>query len=453
MSKNIKLKKGFNINLAGKAKEILNENVRPDVFALKPTDFIGMTRPKVKVIEGDIVKAGTPLLFDKMQPDINYCAPVSGEVVEVKRGAKRKLLEIKIVADKEIEYVQGEKYSMSDIKNLKPEEIKSIIANGGAWPQIVQRPYGIVADIKDIPKSIFISGFDSSPLAPNYNFILKDSTESFRQGIEVLSKLTNGNIYVNLDGKSEVPSIYSNLNGVQVNKFTGPHPSGNVGVQIHHLDPINKGDLIWTINPYGVAQIGKLFTEGIFDASKIIALTGSEVKEPQYYKTYIGAPIRNFTEGNLTTENVRYISGNVLTGENIGKEGFLGFYHHQFSVIPEGDYHEFLGWLKPTTSKLSFSKALGLFSFLNNKEFKLDTNTRGEKRAFVQTGVFEKVLPMDILPTHLLKAIMANDYDEMEALGIYEVIEEDLALCEFVDVSKHDVQQIIREGINLIKES
>ena len=239
-----------------------------------------------------------------------------------------------------------------------------------------------------------------------------------------------------------------------INKVSGPHPAGNVGVQIHHIDPINKGDVVWTVNPYGVIQIGKLFLEGVYDASKIVALAGSEVKNPQYYKTYAGTSIKKMVANNINSDNVRYISGNVLTGEKIAEDGHVGFFDHMVSVIPEGDYYEMLGWIKPTTEKLSFQKAFGLLSFLKGKkEFVVDTNTKGEPRAFVQTGVFEKVLPMDILPTYLLKAILAEDFDDMEALGIYEIIEEDLALCEFVDVSKHEIQSIVREGLDLVHYS
>jgi Na+-transporting NADH:ubiquinone oxidoreductase subunit A len=241
---------------------------------------------------------------------------------------------------------------------------------------------------------------------------------------------------------------------VELNKFSGPHPSGCVGVQIHHIDPVGKSDIVWTINPYGVIQIGKLFTNGVYDASRIIAVVGSEVKDPQYYKTYTGASVKKYLHNNLKQDNVRIISGNVLTGTRIAADGHIGFFDHMITVIPEGNYYEFMGWIAPSAKKLSFSRALGLFSFLNyKKEYVLDSNTHGEPRAFVQTGIFERVTPMDILPTHLLKAIIAEDYDDMEALGIYEVIEEDLALCEFVDVSKHNVQEILREGIELIQNS
>ncbi len=455
MSKTIKLKKGFDINLAGKAEKKIIDIAQPKTFAVKPTDFLGIERPKLLVKEKDTVKAGTPVLFDKKLPDVKYTSPVSGEVVEIRRGAKRKLLEIVILADQQIEYETFKTYTVSELKGISREEAQEQLLNSGVWANIIQRPYGIVANPEDTPKAIFISTFDTHPLAPDYDFLLKDQKQFVEAGFEVLSLFTSGSIHVNINADAEVSPIFSQIKGVTVNKVTGPHPAGNVGVQIHHIDPINKGDIAWTIDPFGVAQIGKLFLQGKYDASKLVSFTGSELERPQYYKTYAGACVTNFVENNLKSENVRIISGNVLTGEKIKKDGFLGFYDHQVTVIPEGDYYEMLGWITPSSKKLSFHRAFGLFSFLNSndKEYVLDTNMRGEERAFVQTGVFEKITPMDILPTYLIKAIMAEDFDDMEALGIYEVIEEDIALWEFVDVSKHPMQEILREGINLLRHS
>ncbi|MDH3709474.1 MAG: Na(+)-translocating NADH-quinone reductase subunit A [Cyclobacteriaceae bacterium] len=454
MSKFVKLKKGFNIKLVGAAKKEIVDSVHPETFALKPSDFLGMERPKLLVSEGDNVKAGSPLLFDKTKPDVLYTAPVSGEVVEIKRGEKRRLLEIRILADKQIQYQPFDKYTISEINNISKDQILKQLVTCGIWPKFIQRPYGIIANPQDSPKAIFISAFDSHPLAPDLDFILKGQDQYFQTGLDLIKKLTPGKVHLNVDSDAEVSPLFSAVRGVEINKFSGPHPSGNVGVQIHHLDPINKGEVAWTLSPYAVVQIGKLFLEGVYDASKIFAVAGSSVKEPRYYRTYDGACIDKFIKDNLQHENVRFISGNVLTGERIASTGYLGFYHHLITVITEGDYHEFLGWLKPTSSKLSFHRALGLMSFMNrNKEYDLDTNTCGEERAFVQTGVFERVTPMDILPTHLIKAIMAEDYDDMETLGIYEVVEEDLALCEFVDVSKHNIQSILRQGIDLMIHS
>ncbi len=454
MSKFIRLKKGFNINLAGKAEKKIAEVEQPGTFAYKPTSFQGILRPKLMVAEGDNVKAGTPILFDKKNEEVKHVAPVSGEVVEIRRGEKRKLLEVVILADKKIEYEKFDSHSVSDLTGLSKEQVIETMLKSGVWPNLIQRPYGIIADHNVTPKAIFISAFDSNPLAPDYQLLFRGQDQYFQAGIDLLKKLTPGAIHLNVDANAEVSQVFAHTKNVELNKFSGPHPAGNVGVQIHHLDPINKGEVVWTINPYGVIQIGKLFLEGIYDASKVIAVTGSEVKQPQYYKTYLGASVKRFLEGNVNGGKLRYISGNVLTGEKISTEGHLGFFDHMVTVIPEGDHYELFGWIKPSPNKFSFQRAFGLLSYLNpNKEYVIDTNTKGQPRAFVQTGVFERVLPMDILPTHLIKAILAEDFDDMEALGIYEVIEEDLALCEFVDVSKHDVQEIVRTGLDLMQYS
>ncbi len=454
MSNNIRIRRGFDIKLKGKADKKLADASQPETFAIKPTDFYGIKRPKLLVNEGDTVKAGTPVLFDKMAEQVMYCSPVSGEISEIKRGEKRKLLEVKILADKEISYESFKKHSISEIGNLSREDAQASLLKSGVWPNIIQRPFGIVANAEDTPKAIFISTFDTHPLAPDYDFIFKGEESYFQAGIEILKKFTSGKIHLGLNGNAEVSNVFAHTKDVEVHKVSGKHPAGNVGTLVHEVDPINKGDIVWTLNPYGVIQIGKLFVEGRYDASKTIALAGSEVKNPQYYKTYTGACINKFIENNIASDNVRYISGNVLTGEKIAKDGYIGFYDLMVTVIPEGNYHEMFGWIMPTVEKLSYHRAIGLLSFLNpSKERTLTTNTNGEHRAFVQTGVFENVTPLDILPTQLLKAILAEDYDEMEALGIYEVIEEDLALCEFVDVSKHEVQSILREGINLLINS
>ena len=454
MGKFIRLKKGFDINLSGKASLKLAQTDQPETFAIKPTDFYGIYMPKVVVNKGDVVKAGAPLFHDKKNENIIFTAPVSGEIVDIKRGEKRKLLEVTILADRSVEYLAFKKHSPSDIANLSREDAQKQLLTSGVWVNLVQRPFGVVADPNETPKSIFISGFDSHPLAPDYNFLFKGQEQFFQAGLDVLKKFTAGPIHLNVHTEKEIGTIFSQAEGVELNKFSGPHPSGCVGVQIHHLDPIGKSDVVWTISPQGVIQIGKLFLNGIYDASKVVALAGSEIKDPQYYKTYAGASVKKFLANNLKQEHVRVISGNVLTGTKIDKDGYIGFHDQMISVIPEGDSYEFLGWITPSANKLSFSRAFGLFSFMNyKKEFVLDSNTKGEPRAFVQTGVFEKVTPMDLLPTYLLKAIIAEDYDDMEALGIFEVIEEDLALCEFVDVSKHNVQAILREGIELMQNS
>ena len=451
MSLKFNLKKGFNINLDGNAIEEIGSEFKSNSFAIKPTDFINITRPKLLVDVGDDVKAGTPVVYDKLSENIMYCSPVSGEVIDIIRGDKRRLEEIRILPDKTNKLLNHKKYSEKEIQKLSREDIIDNLTKSGVWPNLIQRPFGLVADSEVEPKSIHISFFDSSPLAPNYSFIYKEELENIEFGLLVLSKLTNGKIHLNHNSES---IKYFKNDKYQNNEFSGPHPSGNVGVQIHHIDPVNKNDIVWSTTPAGLIQIGKLFSKGIYDASKIISLVGSSVEKPMYYKCLSGFSVNDIISKNVSDENVRVISGNVLTGTSIGNEGYLGFYDNMITVIPEGNNHAFLGWIMPVINKLSFQRAFGLLSFLNpNKKYKLDTNTNGELRAFVQSGVFEKVLPMDILPTYLFKSILANDYDEMEELGIYELVEEDVALCEFVDVSKNEIQKLLRTGLNMLKDS
>ncbi len=456
MSKTVRLKKGFNINLLGEASNNVTYDVKSAIFALKPTDFINLKLPKLLVKEGDQIQAGDPVFYDKSNERVKYTSPVSGEVAEIRRGDKRKLLEIKILSDEVIKHKSFDKYSISDIHKLSKDSAKDQMIESGVWPNIIQRPYAIVANPDDTPKSIFISAFDTHPLSPDYSVTFKGEEHFFEAGIEILKKFTD-KIHISVDGSKEVLPIFTKTEGVEVNKFFGSHPAGCVGVQIHHIDPISTGETVWTISPFGVIQIGKLFLNGIYDASKVIAFAGSKLKKPQYYKTYIGACVDKFLKESEvdTSSEYRVISGNVLTGEKISNNGFVGFYDQLVTVIPEGNKPRFFltdGWLS-FTKRLSFHRAWGLLSFINGRKGStVDTNKNGEERAFVMTGAFEKVVPMDILPTHLIKAILAEDFEGMEALGIFEVSEEDLALCEFIDVSKHDIQKIVRKGINLMIE-
>lgn len=454
MSNTIKLRKGFNINLAGKAQTQLAAEIMPDTVAIKPTDFHGLMRPKPLVKEGDLVKAGTPVLYDKAQDTVMFNSPVSGEVIEIVRGAKRKLLEIRIKVDGQQAYEEYPTVGATEILNLDREALVGLMSKGGVWPSLIQRPYGILADPAEKPKAIFVSSFDTHPLAPDYAFILKGEEKYFQAGLDALTVLSEGPVHLGLNADAEVAPIFAEAKNVALHKFSGKHPAGNVGVQIHHIDPINKGDIVWTINPVGVARLGKLLLDGRYDLSQLVAIAGSQVQKPAYVKTVAGANVGDLTRNNLKPGLNRWVSGNVLTGTKVGGQGYLGYFDSLVTVLPEGNEYEFLGWLKPSADKLSHHRALGLLSFLNpKKEFVLDTNTKGEERAFVDTIAFTKVLPMDIMPEYLLKAIMAEDFDDMEALGIYEVIEEDLALCEFVDVSKHNVQAILREGLTLMQFS
>ena len=446
MSRNIKITKGLDIKLKGDAEKVFVEIPPSETVVVKPTDFPGL-RPKLAIKVGGEVKAGSPLFFDKDNENILFTSPVSGEVVEINRGEKRKILEVKVLADKEIQYLQFDKANPND---LSKEEITSSLLKSGLWPTIRQRPFETIAVPSDIPKAIFVSAFDSSPLGPDNDFILHGHGDEFQKGIDALAKLTSGKVHLNVKSNTTTSKVFTNSKNAQINSFSGPHPSGNVGVQIHHIDPINKGEVVWHVSPQNVLMIGRLFHEGKYNASKVIALTGSEVKKTRYYKTITGASIKHMVTGNVNEGNLRYISGNPLTGTKIAADGHIGYFDSQVTVLPEGDQPEFLGWIAPGFHKFSMSRTF--FSWLiKGKEYSLNTNLNGENRAYVVTGEYEKVLPMDIYPVHLIKSIMIGDIEQMENLGIYEVAEEDFALCEFVCTSKTNVQEIIREGLDLIK--
>jgi len=448
MSKYIMIKRGLDIKLVGEADKIISDLPLPETFAIKPTNFIGIT-PKLLVKQGDEVYAGTALFNDKNNEAIKFCSPVSGEIIEILRGEKRRILEVKILADKKIRYVSFNKTNPHD---LSREDIIQTLLNSGVWPFIRQRPFGIIANPNETPKSIFISAFDSNPLAPDNDLIMQGEDSAFQTGLDALRKLTDGKVHLNMDADTTATKVFTNAKGVEINKISGPHPAGNVGVQIHLIDPVNKGEVVWCLNPQGVLIVGRLFMQGKFDASSMVALTGSQIKNPKYYKTIVGSAVKNIiAHGQLKEGENRIISGNVLTGNQISGDGYLNFYDYQITVIPEGREPEFMGWLSPGFKKFSMSRTF--FSWLNpNKKHDLNTNLHGEERPFVVTGEYEKVFPMNIYPVHLLKSILIEDIELMENLGIYEVVEEDFALCEFVCTSKIESQEIIRRGLDIIRK-
>ncbi len=446
MSKTIKLRKGLDIKLKGKAEKVFGKASLAASYAVKPTDFPGLT-PKLMVKEGDNVKAGSTLFVDKYRPEVCYASPVSGTVAEIRRGDRRKLLEVVITPSAEQVY---EMFGAGELSKMSRDEVVELMLKSGAFPFLVQRPYGVVANPKDTPRDIFISGFDSAPLAPDMDFALTGEAETFQKGIDVLGKLSSGKVRLGVPQEQSATSIMKNVKGVEVNTFIGSHPVGNVGVQIAQIAPISKGEVVWTIMPQHVVALGRLFSKGIYDVSRLIAVTGSEVKRPTYLKVLPGAAVSSFNELISFENKPRCISGNVLTGTQLAVDGHTGFYHNQLTVIPEGDHYEFFGWAKPFRLK-KFSFSHSYFSWLcPSKAYRLDTNLNGGERAFVVTGQYEKVLPMDIYPAYLIKAVLAEDIDNMEQLGIYEVVEEDLALCEFICPSKVEMQKILREGIDLM---
>ncbi len=448
----IKITKGLDIKLTGKPEGMTLESAKSYHYVIFPDDFPGFS-PKVAVKQGDIVSAGTPVLYDKNNPDIKIVSPVSGEIIDVNRGEKRKLLNIVVSADQEIKYHD---FGRKNINGLAVELIKQQLCDSGIFPFIRQRPYGYGANPSDTPRDIFVSGIYSAPLAPSLDLILKGQETDFQTGLDVLAKLTSGKVYLGLRPDCTTPALKDAKNVEKIH-FEGPHPVGNVGVQINHIKPINKGEIVWTINPADILFIGRLFNNGIADFTRLVALGGSEVKKTGYYQMLPGASIKKLIENN-TSENkiLRYISGNVLTGTEtteIDNERYLHAFDNQVTVIPEGtETSEFFGWASVGFNKFSNSCTFPskIINKLIKREYVLDARIKGGKRAMIMSNEYDKVFPMDILPEFLLKAIIAFDIDKMENLGIYEVIPEDFALCEFVDTSKIELQSIVRKGLDLL---
>ena len=444
MSQDIQIKKGLDIKLKGDAEKVTEQASTSKVFTIKPEDFHSII-PKLSVKIGAKVKAGEAVFYNKANEEMKFPSPVSGEIVDIIRGEKRKILAIKISAENDQQFVD---FGKKDPKAMKADEIKSHLLAAGCWPFIKQRPYDVIAKPSNTPKAIFVSGYASAPLAADFNYVLAGKEKELQAAITALSKLTSGSVHVSV-GKND-NSPFAGLDNISLHKVSGPHPIGNVGTQIAKIDPVNKGEVVWTINPQDLVIIGELLLTGKFNAERIIALAGSSVAVPKYYKTIIGASIASLVEGKLKGDNNRIISGNVLTGRTKSLKGSFGFYDTMITVIPEGNYYEMFGWNLPVFNKISTSRALTFSWLFPNKKFDLNTNTNGEHRAFVVTGNYEEVFPLDIYPMQILKACKYEDLDEMEQLGMYEVAPEDFALTEFVCVSKQPHQEIIRKGLDLM---
>ena len=442
MSKDIRIKRGLSLQLKGEAEKQLVEAPRSRTYAIKPPDFHSVV-PKMVVKEGDRVLAGDEIFFSKYAEEVRFTSPVSGTVQEVKRGAKRRILEVIIEADPTNNYRDFGKLNAA---SGSVEAVKEKIYSSGCGAFINQRPYDIVADPKDDPKAIFISAVSSAPLAADLGFVLKDKVAAFQEGIYALQKLTKGKVHLSVDENSS--AVLKGIQGVELHHVSGPHPSGNVGVQIHQIDPINIGDRVWTVGAEDVAIIGDLFLTGQFHAERTIALTGSEAKERKYYRTIIGANSADII-GEVGS-NIRIISGDVLTGTKISNNQYLGFFPNSITLIPEGNKYRMLGWLPFTYNNIHSNSRTSLSFLFPNKKYELDTNLNGEHRALVVTGEMEEVLPMDIFPMQLIKACMAGDIEKMENLGIYEVAPEDFALIDYVNTSKIEAQEIIRLGLDLM---
>ena len=449
MSNDIKIKKGLDIKLKGEAEKTTEKAILSNYFTLRPEDFHGVT-PKLIAKQGTKVKAGEPIFYDKSDETVKFVSPVSGEIIDIPRGEKRKILAIKILADKEQSYVD---YGKFNVDSAKAEDLKAHLLASGCWPFIKQRPYDIIAKPDKAPKAIFISGYASAPLVADLDYVLQGKEAELQAAVTALGKLTDGNVHVSVGKHSNSP--LAGLSGITLHKVSGPHPSGNVGTLINKVDPVNKGEVVWTVAAQDLVIIGELLLTGKFNAERIVALAGSSVKKPRYFVTKIGSEVATMVYDNGVEKNGndRIISGSVLSGRQVKPDGYLDYYSNTITIIPEGDDYEFFGWNKPVFNKISMSRAL-TFSWLTpNKVYDLNTNTNGEHRNFVLTGSYEQVFPLDIFPMQILKACMYKDLDEMEALGMYEVAPEDFALTEVICVSKQPHQDIIRKGLDImIKE-
>ncbi len=445
MANVIKLRKGLDINLKGKATQGYLSVKEPGFYSLVPDDFTGIT-PKVVVKEQEYVMAGGPLFIDKNHPELKFVSPVSGVVTSVERGAKRKVLNIVVEAAAEQDY---EEFGKKDPAKMDGQQVKEVLLNAGLFAFIRQRPYDVVADPTIQPKAIFVSAFDSNPLAPDFEFALKGEEQNFQTGLTALSRMAK--TYLSLSANQKAAAL-TGAKDVTINVFDGPNPAGNVGVQINHIDPVCKGETVWTLGAEAVIFIGRVLNTGRVDFTRTVAVTGSEVLKPAYCKLKVGALLTNVFQGNVNkNKDLRYISGNVLTGKQVSPNGYLGAFHNQLTVIPEGDeVHEFLGWIAPRCNQ--FSTSHSYFSWLmGKKEYVFDARVKGGERHMIMSHEYDKVFPMDIYPEYLLKAIIAGDIDRMEALGIYEVAPEDFALCEFVCSSKVEIQRIVRAGLDMLR--
>jgi Na+-transporting NADH:ubiquinone oxidoreductase subunit A len=445
MSNDIKIKSGLTINLKGAAENIVKKAAFPKSISLNPADFHLIT-PKMVVKIGDHVNAGDVVFYSKNNQEVKFCSPVSGNVKDIVRGEKRKIIEIIIDVDSS---QKSKKFITSKFENFKRDDIIASLLESGCWPFINQRPYDIIANPSETPKSIFISTFNTAPISADIQIILDDQKNEFTTGIKVLRKLTDGNLNICVEKNNQ--TFINDIKDVIIHNVSGPHPAGNVGVQIHHIDPISSGDKVWTIDPEDVAIIGRFFLTGNYNPLRTIAVSGPPVKHPQYYKTIAGSKLSEIiNDAGVSDGLLRYINGDVLSGRSVEKDNYLGFYNNTFSVLREGNHYNMFGWIPFINNKVPSIYKTSFSWLFPNKKYDLDTNMNGEERAFVVTGEMERVFPMDILPMQLLKECMIGDIEKMENLGIYEVAPEDFSLIDYSSSSKIEAQYIIRKGLDLM---
>jgi Na+-transporting NADH:ubiquinone oxidoreductase subunit A len=444
MANVIKLRKGLDINLKGRAAEEKIQLVSKGKFALVPDDFEGVT-PKVVVKEGDKVKAGDALFINKQYPEVKFASPVSGTVSAVVRGERRKVLCVKVDADTQQSFVD---FGKKDVSKLDGKAVTDALLEAGIFGYINQLPYAVSTNPSVQPRAIFVSALRDKPLAADFEFEVKGQEQDFQTGLTALSKIAKTYLGVG------VGSALENMKDVEVTVFDGKCPAGNVGVQVNNIAPVNKGEVVWTIgDPTVVLFIGRLFNTGKVDLKRTVALCGSEINRPAYVDMLVGEELATLLSNSYDAQkSVRIINGNVLTGKPTTKEGFLGAHTSEVTVIPEGnDADEMLGWILPRFKQFSVNRSY--FSWLcGKKDYVLDARVKGGERHMIMSGEYDKVLPMDIYGEYLIKAIIAGDIDRQEALGIYEVSPEDFALAEFVDSSKLELQRIVREGLNILRK-
>ncbi len=445
MAKVIKLRKGLNINLKGKAEAKVIAIDASDVYGLVPDAFVGV-KPKLVAKEGDVVKAGDALFVDKLHPEVKFVSPVSGKVTTVERGDRRKILSVQVTADKQQVYAD---FGKKNVNSLSGEQVKSALLESGLFAFFLQRPYAVTANPADAPKAIFVSTFCDMPLAADFEVVLKGNEADFQTGIDALSKIAK----VHLGVKPSASSALANAKNAVVTVFDGKCPAGNVGVQINNVSPVNKGEVVWTLGAEEVIFIGRLFNTGKVDLTRTIAVAGSEIKAPAYVKALVGQQISSIVKGNIATDKkVRLIDGNPLTGLKVCETAFLGAHSTEITAIPEGDEaDEAFGWIMPRFNQFSTSRTYCSW-LMGNKEYSLDARVKGGERHMIMSGEYDSVFPMDIYPEQLVKSIIAGDIEKMEALGIYEVAPEDFAVCEFVDSSKLELQRIVREGLDMLRK-
>lgn len=447
MANVIKLRKGLDINLKGKAAKQKFSVKAAAQYALVPDDFVGMT-PKVVVREGDKVKAGDALFVNKKQTDVKFASPVSGVVQAVVRGDRRKVLRVVVEADKDQQYVD---FGQKQVASLDGDAVVKALLEAGLFGYINQLPYAVSTTPDQKPRAVFVSALRDMPLAGDFEYELQGNEEDFQTGLTALSKVAP--VYLGV-GAKQTSKALTEAKDVEMNVFDGPCPAGNVGVQVNNIAPVNKGEVVWTVDPTAVIFFGRLFRTGKVDLRRLVAVAGSEITKPEYAEVLVGQPIADLLEGKLAAkDHVRIINGNPLTGRKATKDDFVGGHTSEITVIPEGDnVDEMLGWILPRTNDFSVSRSYFSWLFGKNKEYALDARVKGGERHIIMSGEYDKVLPMDIYAEYLIKAIIAGDIDRMEQLGIYEVAPEDFAVAEFVDSSKLELQHIVRQGLDMLRK-